>query len=276
MTPPSLSGDRAIGSTALPRLLQLTDTHLMASRGGRLLNVDTDASLAAVVAVAGRRAPADAVLITGDIAGDGAADAYSRLERALEPLDTPSFWLPGNHDEVSALGGEFDRFFVRSLRFLRWDVVMLDTQVTGEVGGRLSDAEFAALSAALERAQRDGKHLLVAMHHPLMPLDCDWLDPQRVANAAEIFALFQSFSVRVTVVCGHVHQASDQTLAGIRLLSAPSTSIQFAPKSAGFKVDTASPGYRWLVLHDHGSVDTGVDRVEGIDFDVDVDSSGYL
>lgn len=271
-----LSGDLAIDVATLPRILQLTDTHLMASHGGRLLNVDTDASLAAVVDIAGRRAPADAVLITGDIAGDGAADAYSRLERALEPLATPSFWLPGNHDEVSALEGEFDRHFLRTVRFPRWDVVMLDTQVTGEVGGRLRDAEVMALTAALQRAQRESKHLLVAMHHPLVPLDCDWLDPQRVANAADVFALCLSFSVRVTVICGHVHQASDATLCGIRLLSAPSTSIQFAPRSVGFKVDTASPGYRWLVLHDHGAVDTGVDRVEGIDFDVDVDSDGYL
>ncbi|MDH4040844.1 MAG: phosphodiesterase, partial [Gammaproteobacteria bacterium] len=56
----------------------------------------------------------------------------------------------------------------------------------------------------------------------------------------------------------------------------PSTCVQFAPGSAGFKADAESPGYRWLDLHEDGSLHTGVSRVLGTSFKVDLDSGGYL
>ena len=40
-------------------------------------------------------------------------------------------------------------------------------------------------------------------------------------------------------------------------------------------MDCASPGYRWLDLLDDGSIETGVSRVEGIEFEVDYSVKGY-
>ena len=44
-----LFGEQYLSAGGSVRLLQITDTHLMGDSGGRLLNVDTDESLAAVM-----------------------------------------------------------------------------------------------------------------------------------------------------------------------------------------------------------------------------------
>ena len=62
----------------------------------------------------------------------------------------------------------------------------------------------------------------------------------------------------------------------MRMMSSPSSCIQFAPDSEDFKVDDQPPGYRWLDLHADGSIEAGISRVENVKFDVDLESSGYL
>ncbi|EED36039.1 cyclic AMP phosphodiesterase [Luminiphilus syltensis NOR5-1B] len=271
-----LQGVEARQSGATLKLLQITDTHLMQQRGGRLLNVDTDASLSAVVALASQSLPADALLITGDIAGAGAGDAYYRLEEALSPLQAPSFWLPGNHDDGHACADELSWHFKRQVIFPHWQVLMLDSQVRGEVGGILAQAELDALVTAVSESNASGRHLLVALHHPLWPLGCDWLDSQRVANADDVAACLEMAENKVVVISGHVHQESDAIHRGARYLTTPSTCIQFAKYSPDFKVDDSGPGYRWLDLQADGFVSTGVERVTEVSFPVDLDSDGYL
>ena len=63
---------------------------------------------------------------------------------------------------------------------------------------------------------------------------------------------------------------------GVRLMASPSSCIQFAPNSRDFRMDDQPPGYRWLELAPDGGIETGVSRVEGVHFDVDLDSTGYL
>lgn len=271
-----LRGEHQLANGETLTLIQVTDTHLMAEAGGRLLNVDTDDSLAAVIElVAQQQSDTDALLITGDIAGDGASSAYDRLAAALSALPAPSFWLPGNHDECRGDDSHAQRF-LRCVANPHWLLVMLDSQQPGEVGGYLASAELEALSRAVDRANREGKHLLIATHHPLHPLGCAWLDPQRVGNAAAFEVEVERCRQQVVVISGHVHQASDQRVGRARYLTTPSTCVQFAPNQVEFKVDDAAPGYRWLRLSPQGQVETGVERVTHRTFPVDLGSEGYL
>lgn len=272
----NLQGDYLLTADGPLRLLQITDTHLMAECGGTLLNVDTDDSLRAVVdtALAGSHDP-HALLITGDIAGDGAADAYRRLEHLLTSFGVPSFWLPGNHDGCSNAEVPMTRFS-RTVTTPHWDVLMLNSQVDDEVGGHLCDLELAALSAAVDAANVAEKHLLIALHHPLHPLGCAWLDPQRIDNADVFMTEVSRCRQTTVVISGHVHQASDMTVRGVRYLTTPSTCIQFKPEQETFKVHDIAPGYRSLTLHPDGHLETAVVRVEGRVFPVDLNSGGYL
>ncbi len=271
-----LSGDQRLLVDGAVRLLQITDTHLMADSGGRLLNVDTDASLAAVVALAAQGEQADALLITGDIAGDGNSAAYERLDVALTPLQAPSFWLPGNHDDRPDETGALRARFKRKISLPHWDILMLNSQLAGAVEGSLTALELELLSVAVAQANAEQKHLLIAVHHPLWPLGSAWLDAQRIAEADAFMAALAPLQQTGLIISGHVHQASDEIYERRRFLTTPSTCIQFARHSRGFKIDEVGPGYRWLVLHPDGQVDTGVERVTDVVFAVDTNSDGYL
>jgi Icc protein len=43
-----------------------------------------------------------------------------------------------------------------------------------------------------------------------------------------------------------------------------------------FLADQKPPGYRWLDLYADGRLETGVARVDGADFVIDLDAGGYL
>jgi Icc protein len=266
-------------SSSVVRLLQLTDTHLCQEAGEKLLGMDTDHSLQAVIDLALREQPqVDAVLGTGDMSNHGYLDAYQRLRGYFDRFDAPQFWLPGNHDDRACMV-EVDisgTLLSNDIRFGGWQLVMLDSQVPGEVGGYLGEEQLALLRQALALAARENLHSLVCLHHHPLPIGCQWLDEQHVADADALFAVLAEFHSVRGVLWGHVHQEVDREWQGLRLLGSPSTCVQFAPGSDNFRADTLPPGYRWLALHADGHIETGVSRVWDVPFTVDLNSGGYL
>ena len=76
----ALSGVATLNTAASSRVVQLSDTHLMRESGGQLVGIDTDRSLAAVCRLVAAQGPIDALLLTGDLAGDGKPAALVRRE----------------------------------------------------------------------------------------------------------------------------------------------------------------------------------------------------
>ena len=259
------------------RIAQLTDTHLEERRGGTLLGMDTDASLGHVLELvrAAPQAP-DLLLATGDLANHGSEAAYRRLRESLDALGLPWFWLPGNHDEGTQMRRVIgrERPMVRSIRVGAWQIVMLDSTVPGEVGGRLGTGELALLERLL--AAEPARHALVCLHHQPVAIGCAWLDEQMVADADELFAVLDRHPHVRALLWGHVHQDFAARRGSVQLLASPSTCIQFAPASEGFRLDEQAPGLRWLELHADGQLLTRVARVQGVDFCFDRESAGYL
>ncbi|MCG3171562.1 MAG: 3',5'-cyclic adenosine monophosphate phosphodiesterase CpdA [Pseudomonadales bacterium] len=265
-------------ATTRPLLVaQVTDTHLGVAHGSRLAGMDTDASFAHVLGLV-RAAPRrpDLLLATGDLASNGAPPAYVRVRDGFGALGVPWFWLPGNHDAMAAMSAVVGRGrpMVRDIRAAAWQIVMLDSTVPGEVGGRLGDEELARLERLL--ADDTARHVLVCLHHQPVPVGCAWLDEQRVADAGALFALLARHRRVRALLWGHVHQEFSEERDGLLLLGSPSTCIQFAPGSDRFLLDDRAPGMRWLELHPDGRIDTRVERVRGVDFGFDRDSAGYL
>lgn len=260
------------------RVVQLTDTHLCKSQGGTLLGMDTDHSLQAVIDLVKAERPAiDLLLGTGDLSDQGSLEAYRRLQQYFSQLTDIHCWLPGNHDNRDNMASVADRplRLCRELRLGRWQVLMLDSQVPGEVGGELGPAELSLLEEALQAAAADDLFSLVCLHHQPVKIGCEWLDQQMVADAADFFAVLERFPRVRGVLWGHVHQQIDKRRDNMLLMASPSTCVQFAPDSVGFKADPAPPGYRWLDLHEDGTLHTGVSRASGVAFNVDLDSGGY-
>lgn len=256
---------------------QVTDLHLGAEHGSTLAGMDTDASFAQVLGLvqAAARRP-DLLLVTGDLASNGAVAAYTRARQAFDALGVPWFCLPGNHDVVPVMRAEIDRraSLVRSIRTASWQIVLLDSTVPGAVGGRLGDEELAALERQLDGDS--SRHVMVCLHHQPVPVGCAWLDEQRLADADELFALLARHDRVRAVAWGHVHQEFAAERNGLLLFSAPSTCIQFAQGSDCFRLDECAPGMRWIELHPDGRIDTRVERVHGTAPGFDRDSGGYL
>jgi Icc protein len=236
--------------------------------------MNTERSARAVIDAAKASGPIDCFLITGDIAADEQPQAYAQLEGLLG-TDTPSLWLPGNHDDIRTSFASFESHLKRRLRTPFWDVLMLETQVEGEVGGSLNETELDALSLALDEAATENKSLLIATHHPLRSMSSAWLDEQTVRNAAEALDRLARYADRSLIISGHVHQASDAVVSGVRMLTTPSTCVQFAPQSKDFALDDLQPGYRSLTLRPNGSVQTEVVRISDENNRPQMGSSGY-
>lgn len=258
------------------RLVQITDSHLGERVGTRLLNMDTDQSLAAVLdLVRSQQTNIDVLLATGDLSDQGGPAAYRRFLHATRDLGMHSRWLPGNHDDAvtmrKVLGG--DARMQRNLFLGNWQIVMLDTAVPGEVGGHLAASELAALHSCLHAAP--DHHALICLHHHVVPIGCAWIDAQAVDNAERFWATLSEFSQVRAVLSGHVHQQFEATRGNVKVITSPSTCVQFAPYSADFRVDNEAPGYRWFDLHADGCIDTHVERAADVDFQVDLTANGY-
>ena len=260
------------------RILQVTDMHLSAFPGGKLLGLDTDYSLQAVLdLIREERGAADLVLATGDLADAGVAGAYRRAADYLTQVAKDQVWLPGNHDNVEVMReiGGLERTS-GEVRVGNWQILLLNSQVPGEVDGRLGEAELARLEEALANGAAENLHSLVCLHHHPISIGCDWLDQQMVEDADAFFAVIDKFPNVRAILWGHVHQEVHKARGSVELLCAPSTCIQFLPNQVDFALDNKPPGYRWLDLHADGSFETGVSRAETGVFPVDREAGGYL
>jgi Icc protein len=259
------------------RVLQITDTHLYASSGGCLLGLNTAQSLEAVMAEARRRhLPADLVLATGDLVHDGSAAAYQRFFGLLGSLGIPVYCLAGNHDEAVALRDTIDNRLIRYTDHAllgNWHFILLDSSQPDSEGGHLGPAALETLEARLQAAP--DTHTLVCLHHQPVLMGSRWLDTMAIDNPDDFFAIIDRHPQVRGILWGHVHQESDRMRNDVRLLSTPSTCIQFMPGSTEFALDDTAPGYRWLTLHEDGRIETGIKRLAEIPGTIDLESAGY-
>ena len=260
------------------KILQLTDTHLYADPGGTLLGLNTQDSFDSVMRyVRARRWPADMTLITGDLVQDASSEGYERMWHQLATLGIPIHWLPGNHDDPAVMQATLERVGAPdpdTVEMKGWRIVLLNSHVRDSDAGRLSGSELRGLEQALETATH--RHVLVCLPHPPLPVGSHWLDEIGLLNADELFDVLDRHRQVRGVLCGHIHQEFVTERNGVPVFGTPSTCFQFLPHSEDFAVDAIAPGYRWLVLHADGAIETGVERPH--DFppvNIDVASTGY-
>ena len=220
----------------------------------------------------------DLYLLTGDLSQDESESSYERLSEQIKDFQAPAYFLPGNHDARDAMS----KAFLRSGAPLKpdrrvvvgdWQLILLDTQVEGEIGGALSQQELERLDAQL--SEHGDKFALVALHHHPLPIDCWWIDRIGLENGGEFLQVLDRHSQVRLVVWGHIHQEFESMRNGVRLLGTPSTCVQFKPRADEFAVDAIPPGYRWLKLNPDGTTDTGVVRSDRVAPGLDRASAGY-
>lgn len=258
------------------RVVQVTDTHLFGDVGGKLLGMPTFDSMHAVIdRLRDFNFDSHTMLVTGDLSQDGSEQSYRHLHEALSSFDQPVFWLAGNHDDPSNLakvGGESEHLH-KVIRSKHWQIIMLNSQVEGAVFGQLSADELAFLDKTLGEAPQ--LHTLIGLHHHPIPMNSEWMDNIGLKNRHEFLQVLSRHDNAKGVIWGHVHQSCDGLVNGVRLMSTPSTCVQFEPKTSDFSIDDVAPGFRWLELHSDGSINTGVERLTDVSFEIDRTQTGY-
>lgn len=244
------------------RVVQLTDTHLLADPVALQKGVATTASLQRVLAYLQTQCPQpDLLLLTGDLSQDESPQSYDRLVDLLAPLQVPSYWIPGNHDHLATMARCLDRDPLRSAKAIHqdgWQLLLLNSSQPGEVGGYLSEASLDWLTQQLNTCPLP---TLIALHHPPCSVQAAWADAIGLANADAFLARIRPHPQVRLVIFGHIHQEFETQMAGITFLGTPSTCHQFKPQVATFALDDRPPGYRWFDLYPDGTWTTGVEWV---------------
>lgn len=241
------------------RLIQFTDTHLSGDAAATLRGVASLPALRAALADArGRWPQTHGILLTGDLVQDDPA-GYRLVQQTFSDSNVPVMCLAGNHDVPSAMrttlqGAPFQIGGERE--FGRWLVVLLDTWMERSAEGRIGEAQLARLGATLSNHRNH--HVLICLHHHPIEMRSRWLDQVGLTDAPEFLELVRHHSNVRGVLWGHVHQALDSFVHGVRFMASPATCAQFLPNSAEFAIDSRPPGYRALELMPDGTIATEV------------------
>jgi Icc protein len=256
-----------------PRVVaQITDCHLQDDPCQDYRGFNVEQHLDRVVENLLLQTPAaDLILWSGDLVHHGGPEGYQRLSQRLAELPVPSYWIPGNHDDVtlmqqvgSQFGGQLNQ---RSLVTGGWGIILLDStsDPDGRGGGSLAQCELDFLQQQLQHFQ--DYHCLVVLHHNPLPVGSDWQDQIMLGNADLFWRVLGQHNHVRAVINGHVHQPSDRMHNGVRVMMTPATSVQFKAACQQLTLEDdpglREPAYRLLALYPDGRIETSVKRVAG-------------
>lgn len=268
-----------INSKESHRVIQITDPHLFSDEAMELVGMNCQEGLEDVIElVKEHEEKIDCVLCTGDIAQDASLNAYNRFATHINELKTKQLWIPGNHDVIASMEQALSNkkeALEKTLKLGNWAVLMLNSCVEGHIYGMLSEQELTFLKSELELMQSEGRYVLIAIHHNPVPVNAEWLQNHSLQNTQAFFDIIDEYDNIKAVVFGHIHQDFKTSRKKVLMLGSPSTSIQFHPEHDYFSLDKENPGYRWLSLHGDGTLGTGVRRVVGKKYKLDISSKGY-
>jgi len=245
-------------------LVQITDCHIFATAEDCLQGLNTRQSFAAVsnAAVKNHHKP-DLLVATGDLSQDGTTASYAYLAHEFDDMGIPTFWLPGNHDDSDAMRKHFTGKWIHAGKQVligKWQIVLLDSTIQGEVCGRVSATQLGFLERAL-KAYPD-RHALVCLHHQALDCGSEWLDLKGLKDSDQLRTQLLQYDNLRAVLWGHVHQESHHIIDGVEWMSTPSSCVQFKSGSKDFALSSEAPGYRHLSLYADGRIKTAVHRVD--------------
>ncbi|MEJ1353731.1 MAG: 3',5'-cyclic-AMP phosphodiesterase [Candidatus Sedimenticola sp. (ex Thyasira tokunagai)] len=269
---PPLKGDE------LPlRVIQITDSHLYADPEKCLAGINTQQSFTQVLDSALQKfTKPDLILATGDLVHDASEAGYTWMGKQFEKAGIPTHCLAGNHDDSSMMASTMTAANISSPKAVKrgnWLLLLLDSSLPNHPGGHLNDSELSILQRSLEN--HPNHHVLICLHHHPVPMGSRWLDDISLDNPASLFNITDHHTNVRGVLWGHVHQHFDGERNGVKLMSTPSTCIQFTRKRDEFSIEASPPGYRWLELMPNGEITGGVERLDELPQGLDVESSGY-
>jgi len=234
-------------------IAHLSDSHL---RAGPLGGERASSLHLALGRVLAQRPLPDCLVITGDIADRGAAEEYRAFQDVASGFPLPIHLAVGNHDDARAMrqvlqgngylgGSEDESYYLVDYPDAR--IVLLDSAVPGEVGGRIEETQLGWLDRVL--AERPDVPAIVGLHHPPIDVGIRFLDGMGLADRETLGTVLDRHPQLKLILAGHVHRPIVGDFAGCRVVIAPSTYRQ-----SELDLESDQPvGYRYeppgLFLH---------------------------
>lgn len=218
----------------MPKIIQISDTHIVPEGQLAYNQVDTANALEQVVETINRLLPAigpvDGVVVTGDLTDYGQAEDYSRFKALMAHLEVPYRVLPGNHDNRSVMRKAFsDKSWMPENGPIQWQlplddftVIGLDSHVPGAAHGSLGKQGLSFLQATLDQARH--KPILLGFHHPPTLTGLHPMDQQNLLDHCDLSSVIENYEGPLQTICGHVHRATTCLFAGKICQTAPGTS----------------------------------------------------
>ena len=226
----------------MPVIAHLSDPHLNTSQA-RLDH------LRAVLRECAALPVLDAVVMTGDLADHGDPEEYAQLFAAL-PQDLPTLVLAGNHDLTGPLQAALSDHGAApdlnaALQLPGIHVIGLDSHLDGNDEGVLDEH---ALDYARDQLAQGEEPVVLAMHHPPVPVGHSLMDRFGLQNPADLAALVEGSDRVIGIFTGHVHTALAATFAGVPLAGAPGivSTMRLGSRTDPVSDATATPG---LAVH---------------------------
>ena len=243
-------------------LVQITDTHIYGDPAARLAGTDTRKTLIQVLDLICSSHSSFHLVLTGDISMDGSEASYEWISGQLKARNQTYSILPGNHDSIEPWGSIFSEVssdFPTFTLVEPWKFVYLNTQVQNEEYGQVCPDSLKFLRSHI--SAKDASFLVIFMHHPPFSVGSNWIDKIGLnAGRDEFLRLIQHPKIKL-VVSGHVHQESQMEIGSVKLVTSPSTCVQFKPYSDVFALGNSNPGYRLITLWENGEFSTEVVRL---------------
>jgi len=253
-------------------ILQITDTHFRETVDGTIYGIETQILFEKTLTqiqndIQQPGHSVDVLLVTGDISQDGSAASYQRFHEFLKPLDIPSYFLQGNHDYKAPMLKEFGAEHVAPclvspshLKDSPWNIIMLNSSVENEVGGHFGSEQLAYLEKRL--TEKPNAPTLLCFHHHPFPIECEWLDSQKIDDAESLFEIIKPYDNVKLCIYGHIHQDRKTQVDHVSYFASPSTCAQFKPEVDDFSLDDKAPAYRWIKLYADGRFETEIHRLK--------------
>lgn len=262
-------------------ILQITDIHFREKVDGTIYGVETQSLFERTLEqiqdelknnVGSHDArQVDILLVTGDISQDGSAESYRRFHEKIACIDSPTYFLQGNHDYVKPMIEQFGQQHVApcvlpqtDIKPSPWQIILLNSSVENQVGGHFGKEQLDFLEQALE-GDSESPTMLCFHHHPML-IDSEWLDKQVIDDAQDFFNIVDRFNNIKLCIYGHVHQDRLTIRKQLPFYASPSTCVQFKPEMKDFSLDDKAPAYRWIRCFDNGKFETTVHRLKDFDF----------
>jgi 3',5'-cyclic AMP phosphodiesterase CpdA len=235
------------------RIMQLSDFHVRGDHRLSFRKVDTRRCLDEAVAHLEnlRKAP-DILVLTGDLADSGDANAYRILHEAISSLGWPTYAIPGNHDRRDRMRNIFPEWCPADPEvapYLCYTVekgpvrlVMIDTMHPGSHDGHCHPTVMSWLDKTL--AQKRHMPTLLFMHHPPFVTGLPVMDVP-VENVDALAAIIQA-NPQTRLCCGHIHRPILGQWAGVLTATAPAVSMQMEldlSEKGGDEFRMETPGY---------------------------------